>query len=637
MKRSLGDRSRPRATTLAFSLAAALVVVVSVMLTLRRGDAATRPEPARFSGSRVVQRMPSLLADARLSSRVIVDVVRDESAASFYTSPGALDTIVGSWRGVLAAIGADVRVVSAEAANADRSARVLVVPSSPCLTADTREAIDGITARGGGVIMTGLTGVYDAGCRPIGYGLIVASTNASRADTLDSRPMAYITIPAGSPLTVDIPPGSRIDLNPGRQVALRLPQRDAFYSDYVLQPQPAGGAPLLDVAITRAALGRGRLVYWGFELRDIVTLPWDRALSALLVRNCVTWAAGLPTGSVEPWPKGRFAAAAIAQDVEASFANAQYALDSLKAAHVRSTFFLTSDWARGYERLTRDLANAGEVGSHTENHRLLGGLPLANQQDRLETTQRDLGRLLGLPVNGLRPPQEQFDVATMSAWLAVGGRYLFGANDSRSVSPELLRVGRDTLVLIGRVGSDDFAAAAAAHNDPVATSKLLLAEYARFRALGGLYALSYHSQLLASPNYVPALARVARKIAADSEVWLATTGEIAEWWEGRAQLDARVGQRGDGYQVTVRNRGERLVRDAVVRLDLPSSRPVGTATAVLLPSRGGSTRLLLPPIPGKTTRVYQLYYTGTRSAPPARSPAHVRATRKHKRPWWLPF
>lgn len=630
--------NRPRPTTLAFSLAATLVVVVSVMLTLQRGDAATRTEPARFSGSQVIQRMSSLLADARLPTRIVVDVLRDESAASFFTAPGALDSITNTWRSALAAAGADARIVSAVSASADRSARVLVVPSSPCLTVEAREAIDGFSSRGAGVIITGPTGVYDAGCRPIGYGLIVATTGAARADTLESRSMTYLTIPAGSPLTVDIPPGSRIDLNPGRQVALRLPQRDVFYSDYSLQPQPAGGSPLLDVAITHANFGRGRMVYWGFELRDVVRLPWDRALSELLVRNSVAWAASLPIGSIEPWPKGRVAAATIAQDVEAKFPNAQYALDSLNAAHVRSTYFLTSDLARGYGRLTRDMANAGEIGSHTENHRLLGGLPLADQQSRLETTQHDIARLLGLSVDGLRPPQEQFDEATMSAWLAAGGRYLFGANDSRSVSPELLPIGHDTLVLIGRVGSDDFAAAAAARNDPTRTAKVLLDEYARMRALGGLYALSYHSQLLATPELVPALAHVARTIAADTAVWLATTGEIADWWRVRAQIEARVTQRPDGFDVTVRNRGERLVGGAVVRVELSSPRIATAATTALISARPGMTRLLLPPIPGKTTRVFQVYYTGSRAASPARTPSRPRpAPRKHKRFKWLPW
>lgn len=628
---------RLRPTTLVFSVAAALVVVVSVLLTLRRGNAAMRPEPARFSGSRVVQRMPSLLASARLPARVVVDVLRDEAAASFYTTPGALDSIVDSWRGALAAAGADARVVTAAAARADGAARVLVVPSSPCLTIEAREAIDGMAARGGGVIITALTGLYDAGCRPIGYGLIVGATDASRADTLDSRPMTYVTIPAGSPLTIDIPPGSRVDLDPGRQVALRLPQRDAFYSDYALQPQPANAAPLLDAAITHGPLGRGRVVYWGFELRDVVRLPWDRELAALLVRNSVAWAASLPMASVEPWPKGRLAAATIAQDVEAGFPNAGHALDSLQAAHVRSTYFLTSDIARQYSRLSHDLAGAGEVGSHTENHRLLGGLPESDQLDRLETSQRDLMSMFGLPAAGLRPPQEQFDAATMSAWLAAGGRYLFGANDSRSASPELLRIGRDTLVLIGRVGSDDFAAVAAAHGDVTQTGNLLLGEYARLRSLGGLYALSYHSQLLATPQLVPALARVARTIARDSAIWLATTGEIADWWRARAQLDARVTVHNGGFVVTVRNRGERLVSNAVVRVDLPTVRPVQRSKLGAMPADPGSMRVLLPPLAGRTTHVFSFDYSGIERATPASSPRRHVAPRKRKRFWWLPW
>jgi hypothetical protein len=269
---------------------------------------------------------------------------------------------------------------------------------------------------------------------------------------------------------------------------------------------------------------------------------------------------------------------------------------------------------------------------------LLGGLPADDQRHRLETSQRDLTHLLGLPVDGLRPPQEQFDLATMRGWLDAGGRYLFGANDSRSASPELLPIARDTLVLIGRVGSDDFGAAAAAHNDVAATTKLFLDEYARFRALGGLYALSYHSQLLATRSLVPVLARVARHIAADSAVWLATTGEIAEWWRARAQLDARVTQRADGFDVTIRNRGERLVSGAVVRLDLPSTRPLGSATTALLSAGSTSARLLLPPIPGKTTRVFSVDYAGVKRASSARVAPHPRsAPRKKKRFWWLPW
>ena len=627
---------RPQPTTIAFGGAGAIAVAISVLLTLRRGDAAIRPEPPRFSGSRVVQRMPSILHDPRLAERVSVVVVRDEAAAAFYGGPAMLDSIVGTWREALRDVGADARVLGSAASRADRIARVLVVPSSPCLTADTREAVDAMTARGGGVILTGMVGAYDAACRPIGYGLVVGSTGAARADTLDSRPMVYVTIPAGSPLTVDVPPGSRLDLNPARQVALRHPTRDAFYSDYDLRPQPAGRAPLLDAALTHRRIGNGRLVYWGFELRDAVTRPWNRALLRLLVRNAVTWAAGLPVVSVEPWRNGRVAAAAVTQDVESQFANAQYALDSLLAAGVRSTFFVTSDLALRNERLTRELANAGEIGTHTENHRLLGGLAAKVQRKRLETTQRDLTAMLGLTAEGLRPPEEQFDEATMEGWLANGGGYLFGANDSRSASPELIPVGGDTLVLLGRVGSDDFAASRGG-TDPAAIARLFLSDYERLRAVGGLYILNYHSQVLGRPELVPALAHVARALAADTGVWLATTGEIAAWWRERDQLDVRARRREGGIDLIVHNRGERLVRGAVVRLELPESHPIAGASAALLPSPAGIVRLLIPPVSGKMTRIYAVSFADAK--PMATAPAVRRMPEPRRRPrfWWFPW
>ncbi len=587
---------------LVFGAPGVAVVVISMVVTLRAHDVAARPQPARFSGSTVVQRLPSLLASPRLNEPIPVVVVRDESAASFYDSPMAYDSIVTSWRDALAAVGANVRIVSPPVARDDKSARVIVVPSSPCLTIETREALERAGARGAGVILTGSTGTYDAACRPLGYGLIIASTGAARAATVERRDMTYVTVPAASPLAADIPPGARLDLRPGRQIALRDPTRDGFYSDYSLQPEPAHRQPLLDAALTHASIGGRRAVYWGFELSDVVSIPWDREIARLLVRNSVAWAATQPLAAIEPWPNGKRAAASLAQDVEMGFANARGAADSLRAARVRSTFFLTSSLAHQYERLSRHLAQSGEIGTHGDTHRLLGGLPPSEQRARLTTTQHDLVEIVGADANGLRPPEEQFDTATMSAWLAAKGTYLFGANDSRSAAPELLRIGRDTLLLVGRVGSDDFAATARRTASPDALATIFLGEYDRVRALGGHYVLSYHSQVLATPALVSSLATVARRLMRDTTVWVAPVGDIADWWRKRAGLDARAHLAGDVLKVVVHNRGDRAVRGAVVQVAIPDSKRVLRGDARLLPSGAHTIRIALPPLPPRASK-----------------------------------
>lgn len=613
--------SSPRHSALAWAVPAALVVAVSIGITMRQAKAGIDPAPRRFSGSTVVLGMPSLLHSPRLPQGVTVAVIRDDAAATFYNRAATLDSIVNGWKDALTAIGADARIVSSRNIGAAQGARVLVVPSSPCLTVATREAIDMAGARGQGLILTGSAGVNDAGCRHIGYGLIVAATGASRVDPLEPRPMVYVTIPYAGPLSADIPPGSRLDLNPASQVALRLADRDALYSDYSLEPADVAGQPLVDAAMAHSAYRGAPVAYWGFGLREAVSRPWNTALLALLVRNSVAWAAKIPLASAEPWPNNHRTATAFVQDVEDQFTNARYAADSLEAVGVPGTFFVISDLARRNTRLTRELHKAGEVGSHTENHQLLGGVSAERQLARLEVTQHDLTDIIGEKIGGLRPPEEQFDVATMRGWLAAGGSYIMGANDSRCAAPELIAIGRDTLVLLPRTGDDDFGFLAPSQNqNPAATAALLKSEAAWIRALGGLYALSYHSQLLSRPEHLPALAQLARLTARDTTVWIATASEIAGWWKVRAQLQAtaRMADR-NRLEITVRNRGTAGVRGSVIRVDQPSPLQATSASAKLLPSESGVTRVLIPFIAPRETRVISVALGGSSAGnPPAK-------------------
>jgi peptidoglycan/xylan/chitin deacetylase (PgdA/CDA1 family) len=583
------------------------ILAISLVLTLR-ARAAPTAAPARFSGSSVVLRMPSLLSRRRLPARVRVAIVRDDAAAGYYDSPATLDTIVRGWRDALAAAGTEARIVRPAQLRGDGAgARVIVVPSSPCLTLETREAIELAGSRGQGLIVTGIAGTHDAGCRSIGYGLMVGLTGASRVEVLTGRPMVYASIAGGGPLAVDIPPGARINISPGSQVALRAPARDAFYSDYTLGTKPALDEPFFDAAILRSTYRGARVVYLGFELKDAVKSDWNRTVLRLLARNAVAWAGDEPSASVESWPAGRTSAAVIAQDVEQGFENARHALDSLRAAGVRGTYFVTSNLALRNRRLTRRMFAAGEIGTHSENHELLGGAPFERQLERLQTTQREITDLLDVPARGLRPPEEQFDEATMAAWLGAGGTYLLGANDSRCAAPELLPVRGDTLLLVPRVFADDIAAAGEGwRRSPAAVKALLLGELAKSRAVGGLYVVSYHSQLLARPEYVPTLAAIARQIVADSSVWLTTADAVAEWWLGRMNLDLRLVRQPERLEVTVTNPASRVVENAVVRVRLPRGSRVTGASVPRLPASDGEARLALRFIPGQSSATLRL-------------------------------
>lgn len=582
------------------------VIGLSVALAARGERTPDRaPGPKRFAGSTTVIPMPSILAPATLPTPVRVALLNDPAAASYFTKRATYDSIIARWTETLRATGANVEILApAELSNS--AARVLVIPSAHCLSVASREAIDAAARTGRGLIVTGALATEDARCRPIGYGLLVALTGARRVDTLEKRDIAYVTFPSGSALGTGILPGARLELDPAPYVAMRRPGRDAFFSSFTLRPEPARGVPLMDGAVVRSRYGRAPVAYWSFELTRVNDLPWDRSIARLLVRNAVAWAARLPLAEVEAWPRGKVAAAIFAQDVEDQFTNARFALDSLRAAGVRGTYFLTSDLARRHESLTRAIGEQDEIGTHSENHRLLGGEPLDVQRRRLALTQVHLRDLLGAPVAGLRPPEEQFDTATLAAWHEAGGTYVFGANNSRAAAPELLQVGGDTIVLLGRANVDDFDAASLASRGSLdEIVREYLGEYQKVRALGGLYLLSYHSQLLARPELVPALARIARRVRADTAVWLTTASDVVDWWRARAAVSVRATRDARTLRVEVRNGGTETVRGLVARVTLADGERATGAARILKSSEPGTLRFIVPDLAPRTSRVFR--------------------------------
>lgn len=561
----------------------------------------------RASGARAIVDVPVVLAGPRLPAAIRVAVLRDAASEQWYGGAGALDSIVSAWVRAVEELGG--RATVAHSSGAATAADVILVPSQPCIGTDTRRLLRSEGRDRPGVIVTGLTGTRDAGCRYVGYDLVLALTGAMRADTLAERAAAYVTI-AGDmgPLTADIPPGSRLELHPAPQVAWRQPGRPAYWSDWSLNPTPAGDAPLLDAAVVHSRERQPRAVAIGFDVTHVGARARDGALFARLLRNAILWAAGHPVAAIAAWPGGARAAAIITQDVEQDFALAQHALDSLTSAGVPGTYFVLTDLAAKHARLVRRLAAQGELGSHGGVHDSLGGLPLATQEERLRRSREVIAEVGKVAAAGLRPPREVMDEATLAAWAEVGGAYVFGIADARSASPELVVVEGDTLVLFGRVTQDDFVALrrAGPSPDPTALAAAFLTDFEKVRTLGGVYSFSYHSHLLARPELVPALAAVARGVRRADDTWVARAADVAAWWRARSRVHVVPNQVAGGVvEITLRNTGASALRDAELSIWPPSTMSAPAVEGARL-TRWSADRVTvaLPPIaPGATHTV----------------------------------
>src|SRR5688500_4220622 len=590
-----------------------LVCRKAVFVTVALACAACGQESTQASAAtteataaRAIVDVPIVLPGARLPATIRVAVLRDDASEQWYGSAGPLDSVVSAWVRAVEELGGRATVVRSSGAAA---ADVILVPSHPCIGNDTRRLLRSEGPDRPGVIVTGLTGTRDAGCRYVGHDLVLALTGAMRADTLGTRGEAYVTIPGDmGPLTADIPPGSRVELQPAPQVAWRHPGRPEYWSDWSLNPTPAGDAPLLDAAVVHSRDRLPRAVAIGFEVTHVAERARDRALFARLLRNSILWAARHPVATIAAWPGGARAAAMITQDVEQDFALAQHALDSLSSAGVPGTYFLVTDLASKHARLVRRLAAQGELGSHGDVHDSLGGHTRAAQEDRLRRSREVIAEVGKVAAAGLRPPREVMDEATLAAWARLGGDYVFGTNDSRSASPELVAVEGDTLVLFGRVTQDDFVALrrAGSSPDPTALAASFLTDFEKVRALGGVYSFSYHSHLLARPALVPAVAAVARGVRRADDTWVARAADVAAWWRARSAVRVCPGQiAAAGVELLDRNAVPAALRDAE-RSIWPPSTMAAPAVEGGRRARWSADRVTvaLPPIsPGATQTV----------------------------------
>ena len=583
----------------------AVVLGLSVLLLRIRPsstEAAPVNHPAAPVGDETAGQLTPVLRSARLPQNASIEVsialVEDPASARYYEDSTHYRRALDTWAQVLEATGATLRRVSPTDIARDTS-DVIVVPAAPCLSAPTRAAMLGAASRGRGVIFSGLTGTRDGACRSIGYGLLASLTGASRADTLGSATPSFITMPAGSALSLDVPPGSRVELRPAPHVAVRHGARAAYYSDRDLNPM-AIRKELVDGAIIHDVNDGRRVAYFGFELDAVVDRAWESGIIALVVRNAVALAAGVPLASPDAWPAGYAAAAVIAQDVEDEFHHARHAVDSLQASGATGTFFLVSEIAIQHALLVAEMAEIGEIASHSENHHALGG-PLGAQRRRLDRTQEQLQALTGERVRGFRPPEERFDERTLAAWRQAGGTYLFGATDGRSASPELVMVGNSPFALVGRIADDDFLTVRRAGiTDPVRLADDQIAAFTKSLALGGLYIMSYHSNMMARPATAPAIGMVARALQAREDVWLTTMADVTEWWTVRHTTETTVDRTDDDMlTLTVRNGGSAPLMPSTVAMTLPrGARASSASSGALLPAPAAMARIPVPRLGG---------------------------------------
>jgi peptidoglycan/xylan/chitin deacetylase (PgdA/CDA1 family) len=450
--------------------------------------------------------------------------------------PGAHGARVKSWREALRRLGVDTRVVGdAELEAGDVPEPVVVLPSVAVLSDAAAARLKQLVASGRGVVATWQLGLYrpDQSFRgPEVLRTLFGVTPVAREEVL--RPH-FFALRTGSPLTAGLPAGMRLEISPyDEPLLLGGDGGDADWVRWEMLPFGAVGAPVRPHAVSHRRIGAGRAVWLDFEPNAATAS--SAPLVDALVRNAVWWAGQQPLGGPDLWPNGARLAALFALDTEHRFEQAPVVAKLFADKRRRLTFFCVSDLARANAALMPQLLAAGEIGSHTDDHKIVAGLPLADQLAHLEASAAALRGLGAERVEGFRAPEEQSDAATLTAALRAGFGYLAGGDKDRSepvITPE-------GLVLLPRIPHDDFHWLMKERiEDTDMLRRAVRDDLAQIERLGGLYYFSFHTQTLDRPALLAALADLLDRTARRS-IWQGAGRDIAAWWRARSGVAVRV-------------------------------------------------------------------------------------------------
>jgi hypothetical protein len=305
-----------------------------------------------------------------------------------------------------------------------------------------------------------------------------------------------------------------------------------------------------------------------------------------LISDTLQWLRREPAIIQGAWPNGKRAAQVIAMDTEEGFANAAAFASLMKSIDYRSTFYVTTSVGKLFPQVLAPLARDFELGYLGDTYASFKGQAPAVQEQRLRAMQSELSSVLPEPkgITGFRAPSEGYDATTEMLLQKVGIRHhAAGPQSSSARLPLLVKTegvkSTDSLVVLPRTQRSDINL----YQEKLTaeqTTKALIDDFDLALDTGSLGLLSVHSRNFATDSVMAAampgfLAHLKERRAL---VWLASAGQVADWWRERER-----------FKLTPRITGKRIEFDITITGQQPFN---GATVIVTTPQRGVQTTVV---------------------------------------------
>jgi hypothetical protein len=302
-----------------------------------------------------------------------------------------------------------------------------------------------------------------------------------------------------------------------------------------------------------------------------------KALEAI-AHNSLMWLLRQPSAFVSNWPYPYASAFVMAVgayevvvDVDLLFAK------MMEDAGGRATYYMLSENALKSSKVLQQIQARGhEVAYHGDRFEGLKDLPLAVQAKRMDTMVSEMKAAgFDIPTNaGFDPPMASYDQVTEKLLKDRGVGHILafmGTTDARLPYFAPMDAGTprpgNAMVILPRTqsGPEDLL-----DLNPDTGLDTFLSELAVVEQMAGLSVASIPNQSLLTNEQQAEIFKYLK--ARQQRMWLATAGQVAEWWREHDRVSARLESAAPAPLLTITINGkDRLKKAAAVWVNLPES------------------------------------------------------------------
>ncbi|HPO55761.1 MAG TPA: hypothetical protein PKY46_07145 [Ignavibacteriaceae bacterium] len=460
---------------------------------------------------------------------------------------------------------------------------MLILPGSQALSDNELVAIKKFIDRGGSVFATGGTASYSADGKWRGWQFLTEIFGVKFIKDFKNEELQthLHTLRGNLPLTANIPTGYPMKIATwDRPIAVEVLEprttQVSFWYNYRQDSGLVREEVRKSAGIINGTYGRGRFIWFGFELNAVIGVQEDFVVFDRLFQNGMAWLNYKNIGYIKDWPGNYEAAAIIVPQLTEEIDNINNLLPILGANGVRADFMIDPGLVSSRPDLVTRIMNYGNLGAIID----IGYLQfISDTSSKLDDYKTQSGRIEDVKklklgdqksiFKGMIPTYGLFDDNTVTA--LVNNRFYYVMTDSltdRSV-PRTIIKGDRPIISITKTARDDFRVIRdLGLTEPEFQLYTYKEDVDRVLFEGGLYVFKLHTEHQCKAQYVQVVSELI-KYMKSKNIWVTNAMDIYNWWVRKNKIEMRVDFRSNTRMaVTVSNPGYEYLNEFLVNINL---------------------------------------------------------------------